>query len=258
MDLKHKKLNIIPTCYNNLNCQYCYIDRFLPLTENIFGKRQLAHIFEHFKSKGINSVAFIGGEPLMNTYRVMEMLKLGKNYFEHFSLLTNGLLLEKALLNHLVELGLDELQINLLSFNEPEYNDLNNMLKKVTIPKEIIKYANSQLLTVLYVPIFDDLNLSVLSDFDGFMQETNSTNITFLTTKANQFKAMDFYKNISATGRLIKKESHFEIYNTAKYNIGFLDIVSYISMEGRYYLYPDLKVRTSLSTLDSVYEIQPV
>lgn len=258
MDLKHRKLNIIPTCYNNLNCKHCYIDRFLPLTENIFSKRQVAKIFEHFKARGVSRVAFIGGEPLMNTYRVIEMLKLGKNYFRRFSLLTNGLLLEKALLDHLTDLGLNEIQINLLSFNEQEYNDLANMLKKIVIPREIIKYANSKLLTVLYVPIFNTLNLSVLSDFDEFMQETNSTNITFLTTESKQFAKMDFYKNISSTGRLIKKEQHFEVYNTAKYNIGFLDIISYVSEEGRYYLYPDLKVRTSLSTLDSIYEIQSI
>jgi len=259
MDLKNKKLNIITSCYTNLNCQYCHIDTHLPQTDDLFNKRQIATIYEHFKNRGISAVSFIGGEPLMNAFRLLEMLKLGQPYFQHFSLLTNGLLLEEALLDQLISIGLTELKINLLSFRPDEYNSLAGLVRQMEIPSGLIRYANSKLTTILYVPVFNSKlgnpNESVLEDFDEFMDTTNSKNITFLTTEQDQFNNTDFYKNISAAGKLVRKEQHLEIYNTAKYNIGFLDIISYVSEEGRYYLYPDLKVRTSLSTLDSVYEI---
>lgn len=259
MDLTGKKLNIIPSCYNNLNCQYCYIDKYLPSVPNVTDNRRLAAIFDHFKTRGITDVSFIGGEPLLNTYRLTETLKIAKSYFATFSLLTNGILLEKALLDHLIDLGLTEIKISLLSLDRTEYNNMAGLIRTFDLPTDVITYANSKdLLTVLYVPIFGTLNLSVLEDFDAFMTGTDSTNITFLTTEPNQFADMDFYKNISAAGRLVRDEDHLEIFNTSKYNIGFLDIVSYVQEEGRYFLYPDLEVRTSLSVLDSIYEIPSV
>lgn len=259
MDLTDKKLNIIPSCYTNLNCQYCYIDKFLPSVPNVMNKRRLVTIFDHFKSRGITDVSFIGGEPLLNAWRLIEILKLAKSYFSTFSLLTNALLLEEALLDHLLDLGLTEIKINLLSLNKAEYNSMAGLIRSYDLPTDVIKYANANdMLTVLYVPIFGALNLSVLDDFDAFMTATNSTNITFLTTEPNQFSSMDFYKNISAAGRLVRDEDHLEVFNTSKYNIGFLDIISYVQEEGRYYLYPDLEIRTSLSILDSVYEIPAV
>lgn len=259
MELTGKKLNIITSCYNNLNCKHCYVDAYLPLTDNVYNKREIARIFDYFNSKGVNDVSFIGGEPLMNTFRLMEMLKMGLNYFQHFSLLTNGIMLEEALLDQLIELGLAELKISLFSFNGEEFNSLAGLIRKMYIPKDIIAYANSKLTTILYVPIFSSklgyLNSNVFEGFDDFMASTNSKNITFLSTLPNQFETMDFYKNITAAGKLIKAEKHLEIFNTGKYNIGFLDIVSYVNEPGRFYLYPDLKVRTSLATLDSIYEI---
>lgn len=255
MDLQNEKLNIIVSCHNNVHCDQCYIDQNLPLVEPSFNKRRLSEIFRHFSDRGVSELSFIGGEPLLNSYQLVESMKVARNFFDHISMLTNGLLLDAYLLDELVALGLTSIKFNILTFDNSTFTQLARSSRTLSLPRNIIRYANTKLTTVLYVPLFANYINPIMSAFDQFMQDTNSTAITFLTTTPIQkFNDLEFYKNIISAGQLVSESTYLTIYNTAKYSIGFLDIISYLTDDGRYYIYPDMKVRASLSTLDSVYE----
>jgi len=257
MNLQNNKLNIIVNCYNNLNCDKCYIDTQIPVIKPNFSKRKLHNIFSYFKNQGVRKVSFIGGEPLMSSFLLMEYIDVANKYFEFISLTTNGILLDEYTLDRMMEKGLQRVKFSLLSTDENKYKEMAGLIQHIELPKEIIKKSASRknLDVILYVPIYSENVNSEFSSFDNLLAELNLNKITFLTTEPHQFDNLQFFQNISKTAHLTYKDSYLEIYDTKKYNIGFFDIMSYLRSEDNYYLFPDLQVRTSISLEDRIFEI---
>lgn len=255
MNLQNNKLNIITSCYSNLNCSRCIIDNSIPVVETNFNKRKLHTIFDFFKNQGVRSASFMGGEPLMNSYLLLETMALASNYFQHISLLTNGILLDKYLLDRMIEIGLNTIKFSILSAKDEEYAKLAGLSRPVFAPKKMIAEASKRqnLEVILYFPIFD--GKKEFENFNELLDELSINKLTFITTEEHQFQNIDFYRNISKTASLARKDDYLEIYDTNKYSIGFFDIISYIKTEDRFYLYPDMNVRTSISVEDSLFVI---
>jgi len=250
------ELNIINSCYSNLNCKDCYIVTNLPIVGSVLNKRKLVDIFEHFKAKGFNKVTFMGGEPLLDTYRLYQIVSLASKYFGNIRIITNGILLNKEFARELVSAGVKKFTFNVFGINNDMFNNVAGINKKLEIPVDIIKYVNELCDTVIYMPLFEAYQDSILLNFTDILDQTKVNKVTFISTKQDQFSSIEFYKNIKISSQLISTEDDYlEIYDTSKYKIGFMDVFKYINKSDKYYLFPDLVIRTNLFDLSDIYEI---
>jgi len=116
----------LPTYKCNFKCVYCFEDR--KSLETVANKKDEIRVYElinwidgyqqkfNFKKLGI---VFYGGEPLVNKRKLIECIAGIKSWSEkkninfHFSVVTNGSLLEKNAIDFMIRNGLKEIQITL-------------------------------------------------------------------------------------------------------------------------------------------------
>ena len=249
------ELNVINSCYSNLNCKDCYILSNMITVKPVVNKRKMFEVFEHFKNKGFNKLTFMGGEPLLDTYRLLDTVNLAKNYFDNITIITNGILLSEWFAKELIDAGVNKFTFNVLGIDDEMLNSVAGIIRKVEIPVDTIKYVNNLVETIIYVPLFKAYENEIITGFNDLLDKMGVDKITFIATEQKQFETLNFYQNIKISSQLLNSEEYFEIYDTSKYQIGFLDIFKYIKSDNNYYLFPDLEVRTSLFHEDSIYEI---
>lgn len=137
--LKRVELNIpieiIDMC--NLRCKYCYVSAGLT-SNDIMGVEDYAKIIKNaITIKGkvrYVGITFTGGEPTMHP-SLVDMIHIAKdNNVDRVSLVTNGTLLNKDLLNKMINAGLDWIAISLDSTNEK----VNDYLRGYGVYKRVI------------------------------------------------------------------------------------------------------------------------
>lgn len=114
-------LQIITTHKCNLRCKHCY-GNFGIRKDNEITTKETKILLKDFKrlcnALGINSdVHFSGGEPLLRK-DIYELIAYAKKICVRPVLLTNGMLLNKEVIEHLAKSGLDSCQISVESSNK--------------------------------------------------------------------------------------------------------------------------------------------
>ena len=102
-------MNITRKC--NLRCEQCFSDSGLP-SRNELTTSEICSLFDQMYNNGTYFICIGGGEPFMRK-DLFEILEYGKNKRLAISIVTNGLLLNDEIINHLNECDLDTLWISL-------------------------------------------------------------------------------------------------------------------------------------------------
>ncbi len=119
----------------NLMCFYCHREGVNNTTSTILTLAHIHRIFKLCREMNIRKVKLTGGEPLCRI-DILEIVKLGRKYFENVFMTTNGILLEQYA-EKLKNVGLDRINISLHSLNEKTYefitgkNSLLDVLKGI-------------------------------------------------------------------------------------------------------------------------------
>jgi uncharacterized protein len=159
-------LVLMPTYKCNFQCRYCFenFDALKNKKEDVINSNFLLSWIQNFwniyKFK-ILKVIFYGGEPLMYKERLKEYIEIFKKWSTKkeiefsFSIVTNGSLLDKNILQYMIESGLSEVQITIDGIKEihdvrrPFKNGkgsfdvvYNNLLQIINLPIKVIIRSN--------------------------------------------------------------------------------------------------------------------
>jgi radical SAM protein with 4Fe4S-binding SPASM domain len=94
----------------NMRCPHCLIDYSKGMIET--GMSEAEHILDELKKNQVFNITFSGGEPLLHP-NLLDILKKASEMNFGLRLSTNGLLLNRTLLNELLETGVFCLQVSL-------------------------------------------------------------------------------------------------------------------------------------------------
>lgn len=128
----------------NNHCPHCYVGRERPFPE--MGMPEWRKVIQTLWDIGIPHVTFTGGEPTLRD-DLPELVAFAEETGLVTGLITNGRLLEPALVNDLVSAGLDHVQITIESSNE----EIHNRMVGAHAWKETVRGIEHCLATPLYV-----------------------------------------------------------------------------------------------------------
>ena len=137
----------------NYNCKHCY-NSSSNVNKVSIELKQFEKIIKDFVQNGIDSVVLSGGEALLHE-NIWEMLDILNSYSLETTLLTNGKLLTKYVINKLknkkvnIQLSLDGANAKTNDYvrQEGSYNDVINALKELKTQKYMNKVSVNSVIT---------------------------------------------------------------------------------------------------------------
>lgn len=118
MKIKAAWLNITRAC--NLRCDWCYALEQLAKCQNM-DLEYAKELADHLKSKGINTIILIGGEPTLYA-NLFELIAYLKSIGMAVEMATNGKRFsDPQFTRKIVEAGIDGINISIKGVNESEY-----------------------------------------------------------------------------------------------------------------------------------------
>ncbi|MGJ0302812.1 radical SAM protein [Aliarcobacter cryaerophilus] len=203
-------IRIEPSATCNLSCIHCPTGTYSNPVKGNMSKEVFLKVKNEILNQNIRvAVLYMGGEPFINKdffFMVEELKKIGIPFVKTVS---NGMLLNTTLINHMVESSLDSIEFS-LDWNSPEMNDY---IRKKSNHKKVIDNVKELLEKVLL----------------------NSSNLK-ITISSTQFKYFDSNKELkSRKSNWIEKE--FKKY----LDLGLIDINYVDAIE-----WSDMKLNTSI------------
>ena len=118
-------ISLILTFRCNFRCKSCSIWKNTDFSKEITDKDWLniADQLISFLPKS-SSIELNGGEPLIKKALVLKLIKKLSSYFDEIALNTNGLLINKEIVQELKKAGLDKIKISFYSLDKREHNYL--------------------------------------------------------------------------------------------------------------------------------------
>ena len=96
----------------NLRCKMCEVSKSSTSQESELSTEKVKDIIMQIRGMGINHIIFSGGEPLLRK-DLAEIIKFAhENNIQMVDLITNGTLLDDAIMKELVEAGLNHFGIS--------------------------------------------------------------------------------------------------------------------------------------------------
>ena len=138
-EIDYVRISVTDRC--NLRCIYCMPEEGLCMTkhEDILTYDEIRRLCSIFVSLGIKHVKLTGGEPLVRR-NVPELVRNLKELsgIETVTLTTNGVLLE-AMVEELVQSGIDGVNVSLDTLNEEEYTRMTRVNALSSVQRGIDK-----------------------------------------------------------------------------------------------------------------------
>lgn len=178
---------ILPTTQCQGHCRFCFYETgHSPRVDSVDYLEPLDLALTQLCEEGLQQVIISGGEPLLSP-QLPQLIELCNAKVVHLLLLTNGELLDEAMLARLEQLGLDDLTISAHEINEQlsatvrralfRSRFMPNLLTTLTSDRldqitPLLKLSTqlnlSHLFTPAYIPrsssVFDELSLRRLDD----------------------------------------------------------------------------------------------
>lgn len=108
------QMNITNKC--NLKCKHCFNDSGCEDKE-ILADKEIVRTLDYFLSRRITCITFGGGEPLLHK-KIFEFINYTKSKNGRITLLSNGLLINKAIAEKLCKSGVSRIRISLDGSNK--------------------------------------------------------------------------------------------------------------------------------------------
>lgn len=135
-------MNITKKC--NLRCKQCFSDSG-EMKDNELTTKEIFNLFDDMHSYGTFFICIGGGEPLIRD-DILDILQYGKSKQLSISIVSNGLLLTKELINELNKCDLDTIWISLegLEKNHDFLRGRGTYQKAISALLLLKKYSNSK------------------------------------------------------------------------------------------------------------------
>ena len=160
-----------------LQCEHCY-DWNNIKGENKKTNINLFRVIEKIQKLGVGHIQFLGGEPLLEYKKIMEVVKSTKSGSD-FWITTSGFSLSKSKANQLKEAGVSGVIISLDHYNTEKHNKFRNHKDAFYWVELAVKNAiHAKLIVALSICITNEFMTN--ASLDEYMQTAKSFGVMFV------------------------------------------------------------------------------
>ena len=166
------QLEVTTRC--NQNCYYCY-NRPSLLNKAELSLTQWESVLKDLRDLGCLYLTITGGEPFLRD-DIFELLELARRYRFAVSIISNGSLIDKAKARLLKDLGIMDVGISLLAFDEKLHDTLANVSRSYQKALSAIDNLKSNDVKVL---VKHSISTENIGEFKKIQQFCDAQNIGF-------------------------------------------------------------------------------
>jgi len=231
VDRNTNLIEVKPITSCNINCIYCSVDEDKRPTDFVIEEEYLAEEFRklvEFKDvDGIDAHIASQGEPLLYSPLVDLVKDISKiNQVKNISIDTNGTMLNKQLVDELVDAGLTQFNLSINALDVELSKKIANGPYDIENIKELAKYISKKANLIITPVMLHGVNEEEMPKIIKFAKEINAKmgiqnflNYRFGRNPVKQINFDKFYEKLKAWEKefdikLILDESYFNIKKT--------------------------------------------